>query len=57
MVGYAYGVDAIRSSGRGASSIGVLLQLDWGQAKQEVFTPTTPNLWRGFQHVFGLFGS
>jgi hypothetical protein len=57
LVGYAYGVDAIRSHGRGANSIGVLLQLDWGRAKHDVFNPTTPNLWRGFQRIFGLFGA
>jgi hypothetical protein len=57
MVGYAYGVDAIRSHGRGANSISVLFQLDWGQMKHEVFSPTTPDLWRGFQRIFGLFGS
>ena len=57
MVGYAYGIDAIRSHGRGANSISVLLQLDWGRVKHEVFSPTTPDLWRGFQRIFGLFGS
>jgi hypothetical protein len=57
MVGYAYGVDAIRSHGRGANSVGVLLQFDWGKAKRQGFDPTTPNLWRGFQRVFGLFGA
>jgi len=57
LVGYAYGVDAIRSHGRGANSVGVLLQFDWGKAKSQQFDPTTPNLWRGFQRVFGLFGA
>ena len=57
MVGYAYGVDAMRSHGRGANSIGVLLQFDWGKAKRQGFDPTAPNLWRGFQRVFGLFGA
>jgi hypothetical protein len=57
MVGYAYGVDAIRSHGRGAHSIGVLMQLDWGQAKEELFSPATPNLWQGLQRVLGLFGN
>lgn len=57
MVGYAYGVDAIRSHGRGAHSIGMLMQLDWGQAKEELFSPTTPNLWQGLQRVLGLFGN
>src|SRR5208337_1125474 len=31
MVNYAYGVDAIRSHGRGANSIGGFLQLDLGR--------------------------
>jgi hypothetical protein len=57
MVSYSYGIDAIRSDGRGAHSIGILAQLDWGQARQEIFNPTSPNLWQGVQRVFGLFGS
>jgi hypothetical protein len=57
MAGYAYGVDAIRSGERGAHSIGLLLQVDWIQAKGDLFNPTSPNLWRGFQRVFGLFGN
>src|SRR5262249_29944264 len=56
MVGYGYGVDAIRSHGRGANSIGVLMQFDWGEAKAAFFNPTDPGLWRGLQQVFGLFG-
>lgn len=55
--GYAYGVDALRSGHRGAHSIGLLLQLDWGKAKNDLFDPTSPSLWRGFQRVFGLFGA
>jgi hypothetical protein len=55
MVGYAYGVDAIRSNGRGAHSIGVLMQLDLGQAKESMFNPSQPGLWRGLQHILGLF--
>lgn len=56
MVGYGYGINAIRSSGQGAHSIGVLMQLDWGTAREQMFSPTTPNLWRGLGKVFGLFG-
>jgi hypothetical protein len=56
MVGYAYGVDALRSGERGAHSIGVLMQLNWGRARQEMISPTTPNLWRGVQRVFGALG-
>ncbi len=55
MVGYAYGVDAIRSSGRGAHSVGILMQLDWSKARSEIFNPAQPNLWQGMQRVFGMF--
>ncbi len=57
MVGYAYGVDAIRSEGRGAHSIGLLMQVDWAQAYNALFNPESPNLWRGWQSIFGAFGS
>jgi len=57
MVGYGYGVDAIRSGGRGAHSVGLLMQLDLGQAKEALFNPAQPGMWRGLQQVFGLFGS
>jgi hypothetical protein len=57
MLGYGYGIDAMRSHGRGAHSIGLLMQLDWGEAKAAFFSPTEPGLWRGLQQVFGLFGS
>jgi hypothetical protein len=57
MVGYAYGIEAIRSDGRGANSIGVLMQLDWGQAKTQLFNPAEPSRWRGLERVLGLFGS
>ena len=57
MVGYAYGVDAIRSSGRGAHSIGLLLQLDLTHAKEVFFRPEPTSPWRGFQRVIGVLGS
>ena len=57
MVGYGYGVDAIRSDGRGAHSIGILMQLDWGQAKALLINPAEPGRWRGLQQIFGLIGS
>jgi hypothetical protein len=56
MLGYGYGVDAHRSHGRGANSIGILMQLDWSKAKNEMFNPAQPSLWQGMQRVFGLFG-
>ena len=57
MVGYAYGVDAIRTGGEGAHSVGILMQLDLGKAKAEVFDPSVPSRWQGLQRVFGMFGS
>jgi hypothetical protein len=54
MLGYGYGVDAIRSHGRGAHSIGILMQLDWAQAFDAIFSPDSPNRWRGFQKILGL---
>jgi hypothetical protein len=56
LVGYGYGIDAIRSHGRGANSIGVLVQFDLGQAKEKLMTSEPPGLWHGFQHMFDIFG-
>ncbi len=57
LVSYGYGFDAIRSHGRGASSIGFLLQFDLEPAKEAFFKPEPPGLWRGFQRFLGVFGS
>lgn len=54
MAGYAYGVDAIRSHGRGANSIGVLMQLDLERAN--FLLPAQPGVWRGVQEMFNIFG-
>ncbi len=54
MVGYAYGIDAIRSGGRGAHSIGFLLQLDLAHAKEAFYKPEPTSRWRGFQRVLGV---
>jgi len=56
MVGYGYGFNAIRSSGRGASSIGVLLQLDLEHAA-EAFHAPPPSHWPGLQRFFDVLGS
>jgi hypothetical protein len=50
---YAYGIDAIRSDGRGAHSIGILMQWDLERARGEKFTPPNLNRWRGWQWLFG----
>jgi hypothetical protein len=57
MVGYGYGIDAMRDGGRGANSIGILMQLDLDNAKRVMFDPEEPNRWRGFQRIFGAFGT
>lgn len=56
MVGYGYGVNAIRSSGRGAQSVGVLLQLDLGKAREDLLNPEEPSRWRGLQQLLNIFG-
>ena len=50
---YAYGIDAIRSDGRGANSIGVLMQWDLGKPYGEKLNSALPNRWRGWQWLFG----
>ncbi len=51
---YGYGVDAIRAHGRGANSIGMLLQIDLDKLAGSRFHPLSPGLWKGWR---GLFGS
>ena len=53
MLGYAYGVDAIRANGRGAHSIGLLLQFDLGHARPALLSPEQPGRWRGLEKVLG----
>jgi hypothetical protein len=50
-------VDALRSGGEGAHSVGLLMQMDLGKAREEIFNPGEPSRWQGLQRVFGLFGS
>lgn len=53
IVSYAYGIDAIRAEGRGANSIGFLLQIDLAQSSDEGFTAAHPGRWRGWNWLFG----
>jgi hypothetical protein len=55
MAGYAYGIDAIRSNGRGGHSIGFLMQFDLGHARSAVLSPEEPGRWRGLQEILGAF--
>jgi hypothetical protein len=52
MLDYGYGIDAIRSHGRGANSIGLLLQIDLGKMRSQNFNSAQPSLWRGWQRIF-----
>jgi hypothetical protein len=53
LVGYSYGIDAIRSDGRGSHSVGILMQMDLEHAKS--LMGAKPGYWRGLQSVFSVF--
>jgi len=53
MASYGYGIDAIRSHGRGANSVGILIQLDLGHAPSRTFKAPQQQHWRGWQWLFG----
>jgi len=50
---YGYGINAIRSDGRGANSVTVLLQIDLGKIAGSPYHPLQPGLWRGWRGLFG----
>jgi hypothetical protein len=52
MVNYAYGIDAIRDGGRGASSVGFLMQIDLGFVHSDKFTQPQPLPLHGWQRFF-----
>jgi hypothetical protein len=52
MLDYGYGIDAIRSHGRGANTIGLLVQLDLGAKRSSNFNSAQPSNWRGWQRIF-----
>ncbi len=53
IVSYAYGVDAIRTAGRGASSICFLIQVDLGRFHSSNFSATQPDRWQGWNWLMG----
>ena len=56
LVAYAYGIDAIRDNGRGAHSIGFLLQFDLERAHRNLFDPAEqPLRSRGLERIFRIF--
>jgi hypothetical protein len=53
VAGYAYGVDAVRSSGRGASSITFLIQVDLGRFHSPSLSTPQPDRWQGWNWILG----
>jgi hypothetical protein len=53
IVGYAYGIDAIRSGSRGGSTVNILIQVDLGRIRNERFTTTQPGRWNGWNWILG----
>ncbi len=53
IVAYDYGVDAIRASDRGASSVSFLIQVDLGHVRNASFNATQPDRWRGWNWLLG----
>ena len=57
MLGYGYGISALRNGDRGAHSIGILIQYDLeadSRGKKPFWDPwLNPNKWRGFDRLFG----
>lgn len=53
IVNYGYGIDANRDGGRGASSIGILLQIDLDKPHGDSFSATQPDRWRGWNWLMG----
>ena len=50
---YGYGIDAIRSHGRGANSVGLLVQWDLERARGEKPGPAHPDRWWGWHGFWG----
>lgn len=52
-VAYGYAIDAIRSSGRGASSVSILIQVDLGRFHSPTFHSPQPGRWQGWNWLMG----
>jgi len=56
LVAYAYGIDAIRDNGRGAHSVGFILQFDLERAHRNLFDPAEqPMHSRGLERFIRIF--
>lgn len=49
---YGYGINAIRDGGRGANTVGILLQVDLDKIADSRFHPLQPGFWRGWKGLF-----
>jgi hypothetical protein len=54
LLDYGYGVDAVRTGGRGGNSISLLVQLDLDKIRSPWFHPLQPGFWHGLGSAFGL---
>jgi hypothetical protein len=50
---YAYGIDAIRTGGRGANSVSILIQFDLGKTRSSGFNAGQPGRWSGWNWMLG----
>jgi hypothetical protein len=53
IVTYAYGIDAIRSDGRGANSVSILIQFDLEKPHGSSFNGGQPGRWNGWNWMLG----
>jgi hypothetical protein len=53
LLNYGYGIDALRASGRGASSVSILIQVDLGRFHSKNFDTGQPNRWQGWNWLLG----
>jgi len=53
IVSYGYGINAIRTAGRGASSLNFLIQVDLGRIRSSRFTAPQPDRWQGWNWLLG----
>lgn len=53
VAGYGYGIDAMRTHGRGAHTLGLLVQVDLGRMHSDTIHSTPPSHWRGWQRFLG----
>lgn len=53
LLNYGYGIDALRASGRGASSVSILFQVDLGRFHSKEFNQSQPNRWQGWNWLMG----